>query len=585
MYSRRISTFLLYSLILLAGFGLIACEKEAVGVTEIVFTNVSGKKTLQVGDEFTLKYLILPEELQENAEIVWETSDKNVAKVKKGKITAEGPGTATISARSGQAVASLLVTVKSVPVESLVFPSDIEVYLDATVEVKFSKITPEDASLKTVDWKVETYGSGNAIVEADNDRIYITGTEEGVAELYGYISDKELGHCEIVIKKHIPVESVSVQLSKTSVTFGESLTVTTVVSPSNASLKDVTISCNPPTFVTIDGNVITAGETAGKITVSAVADGVTGTAEFEITAPPLELTIESDLSYPYLMSPDNSVKDLPSISQFTLSANYDIDLSGAVWNSSNTSVATVDANGLVKAVGHGYADITATLDETVKTYRVRSLRQSSFSLNAYERNSTGTKVTSIHTPSNQVLLEVLDPAFKGDSDAKYWFCNYYNITPSVTGPLSSHMETDICVINALSAGTGSVTLSVAGGQSTTISLTMKIQSLTFIGHQSGRNYGTVQKGGSLTITKIDDDPRPGIGTLEAIEAWCNVGTSKDQDSLYDRGVLYTWASDKTSSEPIQYGYLNRNISGTHKIRLTEFDPEFSVTLTIITPEI
>ena len=155
----------------------------------------------------------------------------------------------------------------------------------------------------------------------------------------------------------------------------------------------------------------------------------------------------------------------------------------------------------------------------------------------------------------------------------------------MTGPLSSHMEADICVINALSAGTGSVTLSVAGGQSTTISLTMKIQSLTFIGHQSGRNYGTVQKGGSLTITKIDDDPRPGIGTLEAIEAWCNVGTSKDQDSLYDRGVLYTWASDRTSAEPIQYGYLNRNISGTHKIRLTEFDQEFSVTLTIITPEI
>lgn len=581
---KLISSVTIFLVSFLAGTGLTSCQKEVEGVTEIIFTNVpSGKLNLAVGDEFKVKYLVLPETMQETAEIEWTTSDKNVARIRRGNIQAEGPGKAIITATSGNATASISVTVESVQVESLDFPIEpIEVYLDATVEVSFKNVTPADGSLTTVEWEVRDYGNGDATVEAGDDCIYITGTEKGVAELYGYIDGEEIGHQEIVIKERIPVTSVSVTLSKPSVTFGESLTVSTDFQPSNASLKDVAITCTPSNLATISGNTITAGNQAGKVTVSATADGVTGTAEFEIVPPPLKLTIEGDLGHYNFLSPDGSVEDYPESVQLTLKANYDIDLSSAVWKSSNPAIVSVDANGLVKGVGHGWAIISATVDGVEESIRVRSVKKSSLSLCIYEYNGAGdTKIrlTSLQAPYNMIGAYCADPAFFDDPDRYSMDHIYKNIQiSSCTGPFTAHMEGEYLVVNASSAGTGSITLSILGGKSLNVPVTMKITSLTFIGHDSGKNYGTVQKGGSLTITREDSDPEEGWQTYEAIEVWRNVGSSKDNTSLCDRGYL-SWESNIITGDPFDYGALTRK-TGTHVIKLKEFDPDFTVTLTI-----
>ena len=581
---KLISSVTILLVYLLAGLGFTSCEKEVEGVTEIIFTNVrSGKIKLSVGEEFAVKYLVMPEHLQETAEIDWETSDRKVARVRKGVIEAEGPGEATITASSGDTKATVLVTVTAVQVEDLDFPSAaIEVYLGATVEVSFKNVTPADASLTTVEWEVKDYGNGDATVEADDDCIYITGTEKGVAELYGYIDGEEIGHQEIVIKERIPVTSVSVTLSAQTVQYGESLTVSTYVQPSNASLKDVSVTCSPASLATVSGNTITAGNQAGKVTVRATADGVSGTAEFEIVPPPLELTIEGDLGYYSFLSPDGSVEDYPESAQLTLKANYDIDLSSAVWESSNPAIVSVDANGLVKGVGHGWAIISATVDGVKESIRVRSVMKSSLSLCIYEYNNAGdTKIrlTSLQAPYNMIGAYCADPAFFNDPDRYSMDYIYRNIQiSSCTGPFTAHMEGDYLVVNASSAGTGSITLSIPGGKSLNVPVTMKVTSLTFIGHDSGKNYGTVQKGGSLTITREDSDPREGYSTFEAIEVWRNVGSSKDDTSLYDSGYL-SWGSNIITGDPFDYGYLTRT-SGTHVIKLTEFDPDFTVTLTI-----
>ena len=581
---KLISSVTIFLVSFLAGTGLTSCQKEVEGVTEIIFTNVpSGKLNLAVGDEFKVKYLVMPETMQETAEIDWETSDRKVARVRKGVIEAEGPGEATITASSGDTKATILVTVNAVQVESLDFPIEpIEVYLDATVEVSFKNVTPADGSLTTVEWEVMDYGNGDATVEAGDDCIYITGTEKGVAELYGYIDGEEIGHQEIVIKERIPVTSVSVTLSKPSVIFGESLTVSTDVQPSNASLKDVAITCTPSNLATVSGNTITAGNQAGKVTVRATADGVSGTAEFEIVPPPLKLTIGGDLGGYNFLSPDGSVEDYPASAQLTLKANYDIDLSSAVWKSSNPAIVSVDANGLVKGVGHGWAIISATVDDVEESIRVRSVKKSSLSLCIYEYNGAGdTKIrlTSLRAPYNMIGAYCADPAFLDDPDRYSMDDIYKNIQiSSCTGPFTAHMEGEYLVVNASSAGTGSITLSIPGGKSLNVPVTMKITSLTFIGHQSGKNYGTVQKGGSLTITREDSDPREGYSTFEAIEVWRNVGSSKDDTSLYDSGYL-SWESNIMTGDPFDYGYLTRT-TGTHVIKLKEFDPDFTVSLTI-----
>lgn len=571
-----------------AGLGFTSCEKEVEGVTEIIFTNVkSGKIKLSVGEEFSVKYLVMPEHLQETAEIDWETSDRKVARVRKGVIEAEGPGEATITASCGDTKATILVTVTAVQVDDLDFPSEaIEVYLGATVEVSFKNVTPADGSLTTVEWEVKDYGNGDATVEADDDCIYITGTEKGVAELYGYIDGEEIGHQEIVIKERIPVTSVSVTLSTKTVQYGESLTVSTYVQPSNASLKDVAITCTPSNLVTVSGNTITAGNQAGKVTVRATADGVSGTAEFEIVAPPLTLTIKGEgfgdgNSYNFL-SPDTSVGDFPTSARLVLSANYEgVDLSKAVWTSSNANIVKVDADGMVTGMGHGTAVVTAEVDGVKATYTVRSVKKSSFGI-TFVNYSGKTPVSSISTPENIYIVDYFDPAFASDRNAfDFGLYRLYKVNLSTNGGLTAHFEGNSAVIRADSPCSGSVTFSLDNGKSVNLPVTMKVQSLTFIGVDTGKNYGTVQKGGSLSILHKDTDPKPGSGTFEAIRVYCNVGTSYKEGGSVLAGA-YSWKSDISSTDPFDYGTINWNNPkvGTHVITMTDFDPTFSITLTI-----
>ena len=564
-------TILLVSL--LAGLGFISCEKAVEGVTEILFTNVkSGKVNLSMGEEFKLKYMVMPEQLQETAEIEWESSDRKVAVVRRGVIEAKGPGEATITASSGNAKASVLVTVKAIQVEDLDFPSNtISVYLDATVEVRFRNVTPADASLTTVEWEIKDTGDGDATVEADDDCIYITGTKIGAAELYGYIDGKEIGHQKIVITERIPVTSVSVTLSKQSVKYGESLTFSTTVLPSNASIKDVKVTCSPASYASISGYTITAGQQAGTVTVTATADGVSGIAEFEIVPPPVELTLTGDFGErnpESILSPDGSAGNFPKTVKLSLTANFDVDLSGAEWTSSNPAVATVDKNGLVTAVGHGWTDISAKVTsvygEGTGTLRVRSVKGKSLEFKATRYNALDNWVetTNVSTPNYAGFHFIIDETSL-NSDSKLdeyllWSSLGISFTAiSSDSRLLASIPYAPMEVYLTSSGpvteTATITLKSNFGQTLTVYSKICIGSVSFVGYKTGKVYATVQNGGKASIT---------MGTSgEAIFGYINVGDSFDstssmkiQESPYDNAWTAT-QDGKQASLPFSYSKL------------------------------
>ena len=574
MTGRRFLSFVTILLVsLLAGLGFISCEKAVEGVTEILFTNVkSGKVSLSLGEEFKLKYMVMPEQLQETAEIEWESSDRNVAVVRRGVIEAKGPGEATITASSGNAKASVLVTVKAIQVEDLDFPSNtISVYLDATVEVRFRNVTPADASLRTVEWEIKDTGDGDATVEADDDCIYITGTKIGAAELYGYIDGKEIGHQKIVITERIPVTSVSVTLSKQSVKYGESLTFSTTVLPSNASIKNVKVTCSPASYVSISGNTITAGQQAGTVTVTATADGVSGIAEFEIVPPPVELTLTGDFGErnpESILSPDGSAGNFPKTVKLSLTANFDVDLSGAEWTSSNPAVATVDKNGLVTAVGHGWTDISAKVTsvygEGTGTLRVRSVKGKSLEFKATRYNALDNWVetTNVSTPNYAGFHFIIDETSL-NSDSKLdeyllWSSLGISFTAiSSDSRLLASIPYAPMEVYLTSSGpvteTATITLKSNFGQTLTVYSKICIGSVSFVGYKTGKVYATVQNGGKASIT---------MGTSgEAIFGYINVGDSFDstssmeiQESPYDNAWTAT-QDGKQASLPFSYSKL------------------------------
>lgn len=574
MNGRRFLSFVTILLVsLLAGLGFISCEKAVEGVTEILFTNVkSGKVNLSMGEEFKLKYMVMPEQMQETAEIDWESSDRKVAVVRRGVIEAKGPGEATITASSGNAKASVLVTVKAIQVEDLDFPSNtISAYLDATVEVRFRNVTPADASLTTVEWEIKDTGDGDATVEADDDCIYITGTKIGAAELYGYIDGKEIGHQKIVITERIPVTSVSVTLSKQSVKYGESLTFSTTVLPSNASIKNVKVTCSPASYVSISGNTITAGQQAGTVTVTATADGVSGIAEFEIVPPPVELTLTGDFGErnpESILSPDGSAGNFPKTVKLSLTANFDVDLSGAEWTSSNPAVATVDKNGLVTAVGHGWTDISAKVTsvygEGTGTLRVRSVKGKSLEFKATRYNALDNWVetTNVSTPNYAGFHFIIDETSL-NSDSKLdeyllWSSLGISFTAiSSDSRLLASIPYAPMEVYLTSSGpvteTATITLKSNFGQTLTVYSKICIGSVSFVGYKTGKVYATVQNGGKASIT---------MGTSgEAIFGYINVGDSFDstssmeiQESPYDNAWTAT-QDGKQASLPFSYSKL------------------------------
>ena len=573
----------------LAGFGSISCEKEAEGVTEILFTNLkSGKISLSTGEEFKVKYMVMPEQLQETAEIDWESSDRKVAVVRRGVIEAKGPGEATITASSGNAKASVIVTVKAIQVEDLDFPSKaIEVYRDATVEVRFRNVTPADASLTTVEWEVKDTGDGDATVEADDDCIYITGTKIGVAELYGYIDGNEIGHQEILIKERIPVTSVSVSLSKPSVQFGESLTFSTTVLPSNASIKDVKVTCSPASYASISGNTITAGQQAGTVTVTATADGVSGTAEFEIVPPPLELGVTGDFGYNNpcrFLSPDGSVGTYPKTAQLSLTANYDVDLSEAEWISSNPAVASVDKNGLVTAVGHGWTDISAKVTtvhgEGTGTLRVRSVKGGSLAFKTvrYDWDYHKVETADMSTPNYlDFNFEIVETSFMSDSEMHYVFLwdelgisfRASSSDPALIVSVST-LEPYIVWLKASSPlkQPAKITLTPNFGQSFTVTSRISIGSISIVGYKTGKVYATILNGGKAHV------PIPTGTSAESLHAFINVGDSYDpvtsmkiNDGPYDGGWTAT-KDGKQASLPFYGSSLNSTASKEYVVSTT-----------------
>ena len=148
---------------------------------------------------------------------------------------------------------------------------------------------------------------------------------------------------------------VTPQIYEADVKIGATWMLTATVKPDNATDKTVTWKSNNPAVATVsqDGTITCKG--VGSAAIVAYADGKSGTC-----------------SVTYNKIPVTSVKiSSPGIAfnakgqTYKLTAEVlpsDATYPDVTWTSSNTSVATVDYNGLVTCTGFGFATISAKAD-------------------------------------------------------------------------------------------------------------------------------------------------------------------------------------------------------------------------------
>ena len=186
--------------------------------------------TIEEGGTLTLTATVTPDYATDKR-VAWSSSDADVAVVVKGVVVGLSIGTATITAQSGDQVATCEVTVvkKTIPVRSIILEQSSASLIEGDTLTLSVIVNPDNADDKTVTW--ETSDAAVAIV----DNGVVIAVAPGTATITATAGGKQ-ATCNITVtKRYIPVVEIVLNHTEAEIAVGESLTLTAAVVPENAT--------------------------------------------------------------------------------------------------------------------------------------------------------------------------------------------------------------------------------------------------------------------------------------------------------------------------------------------------------------
>lgn len=151
-------------------------EKNDLTVTEIIIVNPDSRYLdMTQGDGALIQYDVVPSEALTTAALEWSSDNESVATVMNGYVTAYAPGNATITAKCGNAEATVTVSVKPVPVTSFTAPETLFLYIGYETVLEMT-IEPEKANASSLDWE---YDSEYLSMSFNEGKAVFTGLKKG----------------------------------------------------------------------------------------------------------------------------------------------------------------------------------------------------------------------------------------------------------------------------------------------------------------------------------------------------------------------------------------------------------------------
>ncbi len=303
--------------------------------------------TLSPNERATLKATVSPSDAV-LATIEWTSDNTKVAQVSgKGVVTGILPGAATITAKNlaGDVTAVCKVTVRKA-VTSVTL-SDRSLVLVAPQTAQLTAIVaPADASNQTVKWS----SSDVKVVTVSNDGL-VTPVGPGDAVITAKAVDGGVkATCDVTVT--VPVTGISAPEEKTFYV-GEKtpLGITTV--PANATNRAITYTIADPSIATISstGEIQPLKDGMTSVTAKTVEGGFSATMRIYVETKVTGVTLDrKDLK----LGVGDTQQLIASIVPASATNRK------VTWKSSNESVATVSAGGIVTAKAIGTARITVT---------------------------------------------------------------------------------------------------------------------------------------------------------------------------------------------------------------------------------
>ena len=301
------------------------------------------------GNSVTLKATVLPNDAY-SKNVTWKSSDPKIAAVNVyGAVTAKGNGTCTITATTANGLTASVLVTSQVPVTSVkVTAGSKSIDVGSSGTDVTAAVGPSDATDKSITWK-----SNHPEVASVDQTGHVTPLKKGTATITATALSGKTGSVTITVR----VPPTGVSLSQTSLTLtkgGKSVTLKATVSPADAYSKTVTWASSNSKVAAVNtyGSVTAKGAGECDITATAAGGKVLDTCHVKVIVAVTGVTIDQkSLSLVY----GGSAKTLTA----SVSPSDATDKS-VTWQSANTGIATVDANGVVTPVSVGSTKITAT---------------------------------------------------------------------------------------------------------------------------------------------------------------------------------------------------------------------------------
>ncbi len=303
--------------------------------------------------------------------ITWSTSNAAVASVTQtGLMTAVGPGAANITATAEGKSGVSTVSVSQAPVASIVVtPSPLSMSVGQTTQLTAALA---DSAGNVLSGRTVTWSSSNTGVATVSAQGLLTAVAAGTTTITA-ASEGKSGTDAVTIS-NVAVGSVTVQPQGATIPGGSNLQLSATVRDVNGVVvtnRVVTWSTSNSAVATVSSSGVVTGSTnGGTATITATSEGKSGTTSVTVTPLPVaSVTIQPP-------SPDTVF--LGYTAQLTAVTKDSAGgvLTGRViaWHSNNTSIASIDVNGVVTGATAGSTTITATSEGKTATATLVSIK-------------------------------------------------------------------------------------------------------------------------------------------------------------------------------------------------------------------
>lgn len=294
-----------------------------------------------------------------NRPITWRSEDTAIATVDaSGIVTAKDAGVVNITATAEGVTGSAQVTVENVVASVEVTPANPTIEVTDTLQLTAIAKNSRGAvvSGRSVTWT----SSNPSVVQVDGSGL-IEGLEGGTATITAQV-DNVTGTAQVTVDN--PVRTVELSPASTSVEVTHTAQLTAVLKDKGGNVvtgRTINWTSSASSIASVDANGQVTGQQGGTATITAEADGATGTADITVTAPVRALVV----------TPNPTTVDVGSTRQLSAEPQDAAGnaLSGltVTWSSADTNIATVNSTAATTAdlsgQTSGTTSVTASVDD------------------------------------------------------------------------------------------------------------------------------------------------------------------------------------------------------------------------------